>query len=120
MYFVYSKTINIASDYNYDTIDMVNYFIDQFNPIECFSECGIDSEPADLIAYIFGTSENWFDSFAQYIGLEESILNMISEGNLSEDELVEQISNAISTELENYYTKHWDAFKKEYLEETTK
>lgn len=120
MHFVYSKTINIASDYNYDTIDMVNYFIDQFNPIECFSECGIDSEPADLIAYIFGTSENWFDSFAQYIGLEESILNMISEGNLSEDNLIEQISNAISTELEDYYEQHWDDFKKEYLEETTK
>lgn len=120
MYFVYRREINIASDYNYDTIDMVNYFIDQFNPIECFSECGIDSEPADFVAYIFGTSENWFDSFAQYIGLEENIINMISEGNLSEDELAEQISNAVSDELENYYTKHWDDFKKEYLEETNK
>ena len=117
MHFVYRKEINIASDYNYDTIEMVNYFIEQFDPIECFSECGIDSEPADFIAYIFGTSENWFDSFAQYIGLEENIINMISEGNLSEDQLVEQISNAISTDLENYYTKHWEEYKKEYLEE---
>ena len=117
MHFIYRKEINIASDYNYDTIEMVNYFIDQFDPIECFSECGIDSEPADFIAYIFGTSENWFDSFAQYIGLEENIINMISEGNLSEDQLVEQISNAISTNLENYYTKHWEEYKKEYLEE---
>lgn len=118
MYFIYRKEINIASDYNYDTIEMINYFINQFNPIECFSECGIDSEPADFIAYIFGTSENWFDSFAQYIGLEENIINIISEGNLSEDQLVEQISNAISTDLENYYIKHWEECKKEYLEET--
>ena len=117
MHFIYRKEINIASDYNYDTIEMVNYFIDQFDPIECFSECGIDSEPADFRAYIFGTSENWFDSFAQYIGLEENIINMISEGNLYEDQLVEQISNAISTDLENYYTKHWEEYKKEYLEE---
>lgn len=42
---------------------------------------------------------------------------MISEGNLSENQLVEQISNAISTDLENYYTKHWEEYKKEYLEE---
>ena len=118
MYFIYRKEINIASDYNYDTTEMINYFIGQFNPIEGFSECGIDLEPADFIAYIFGTSENWFDSFAQYIGLEENIINMISEGNLSEDELVEQISNAISTDLENYYTKHWEVYKKEYLKET--
>ena len=118
MHFIYRKEINIASDYNYDTIEMVNYFIGQFNPIEYFSECGIDSEPADFIAYIFGTSENWFDSFAQYIGLEENIINMIYEGNLSEDQLVEQISNAISTDLETYYTKHWEEYKKEYLEET--
>lgn len=118
MYFIYRKEINIASDYNYDTIAMVNYFIDQFDPIAYFSECGIDSEPADFIAYIFGTSENWFDSFAQYIGLEENIINMIYDGNLSEDQLVEQISNAISTDLENYYTKHWEEYKKEYLEET--
>ena len=119
MYFVYSKTINIASDYNYDTIEMINYFIDQFNPIEeYFSECGIDSEPDDFVMYIFETSENWFDSFAQYIGLEENIINMISEGVMSENELVEQISNAISTDLENYYTKHWEEYKKEYLKET--
>lgn len=96
MYFVYSKTINIASDYNYDTREMINYFIDQFNPIEYFSECGIDSEPNDFVTYIFATPEYWFDAFAQYI------------------ELTEQISNAISTDLENYYTKHWE----EYLEET--
>lgn len=120
MYFIYSKTINIASDYNYDTIDMVNYFIDQFSLLECFSECGVDLEPADFIAYIFGTSENWFDSFAQYIGLEENIINMISEGVVSEDELVEQISNAISSDLEKYYEKHWEEFKKEYLDETSK
>lgn len=120
MYFVYSKTINIASDYNYDTIAMVNYFIDQFNPIEYFSECGIDSEPDDFVTYIFETSEDWFDSFTQYIGLEENIINMISEGNLSEDELAAQIYNAINTELEDYYEQHWDDFKKEYLEETNK
>lgn len=53
MYFIYRKEINIASDYNYNTIEMVNYFIDQFDPIACFSECGIDSEPADFIAYIY-------------------------------------------------------------------
>ena len=119
MYFVYSKTINIASDYNYDTIEMINYFIDQFNPIEeYFSECGIDSEPNDFIRYIFEIPESWFDSFAQYIELEENIINMISEGVMSENELVEQISNAISTDLENYYTKHWEEYKKEYLKET--
>ena len=120
MYFVYSKTINVASDYDYDTTDMVNYFIDQFSPLECFSECGVDSEPSDFISYIFGTSEIWFDSFAQYIGLEESIINMISYGDLSEDDLVEQISNAISSDLEKYYENHWEEFKKEYLDETSK
>lgn len=118
MYFIYRKEINISSDYNYDTIEMINYFIDQFNPIEYFSECGIDSEPDDFVAYIFETAENWFDSFAQYIGLEENIISMISEGNLSEYELVEQISNAISIDLENYYAKHWEVYKKEYLKET--
>lgn len=120
MYFIYSKTINIASDYNYDIIDMVNYFIDQFSLLECFSECGVDLEPADFIAYIFGTSENWFDSFAQYIDLEKNIITMISEGVVSEDELVEQISNAISSDLEKYYEKHWEEFKKKYLDETSK
>ena len=32
---------------------MVNYFIDQFSLLECFSECGVDLEPADFIDYIF-------------------------------------------------------------------
>ena len=120
MYFIYSKTINIASEFNYDTINVVDYFIDQFNPSEYFSECGVDSEPADFVSYIFETSENWFDSFAQYIGLEENLVNMISEGEISENDLVEQISDTIGSELENYYDKHWEEFKKEYLEETSK
>ncbi len=120
MYFVYRKSINIASECDYDNIDMINYFIDYYSPIEYFYECGVDSEPTDFINYIFAVSEDWFDSFAQYIGLEENIINMISEGDLSEDVLVEQISNAISSDLEKYYEKHWEEFKKEYLDETSK
>lgn len=120
MYFVYSKTINIASEYNYDTRDIINYFIDYYNPIEYFNEYGVDSTPSDFVAYIFETSEDWFESFAHYIVLEKNLVDMISDGELDIDTLIEQISDTISSELETYYDQHWDEFKKEYLEEASK
>lgn len=113
MYFIYSKTINIASEINYPTQNIINFFIDNFTPIEdYFDECGVDTNSSEFISYIFETSDTWFDSFCNYIGLEENVLN-----NMYEDDIINQISDAVGDDLFDYFTKHWDEYLKEYLTE---
>lgn len=102
MHFVYTKQINIASEYNYPIDGIVDWFIKNYN-LACAFETNDISEPVDIVYAIFSTEDSWYDNFVHDYELEDDLIE-----NLSPRELVDQIEEATTDKLLDYYTKHWN------------
>lgn len=102
MFFVYEKTINVASKYNYPIDDLFNWFATNWDIYTALEDLGDTATPQDIVNDIFFNPDCWYDSFVRDMDLEEDIVD-----NLPSDELAEQLRDLLEDKLLDYYTKHW-------------
>ena len=103
MFFVYEKTINVASEYNYPTESIVKWFISNWDISNTFEDLGDTTTPQDIVNDIFWNPDCWYDDFVRDMDLEEDLVN-----NLPSDELASQIKDVTEDLLFKYYTEHWE------------
>lgn len=108
MYFVYQKQVNLASEYDYPTESIVNWFINNWDISATFEDLGDTATPQDIVNDIFWNPDCWYDSFVRDMELEEDITE-----NLPSDELSDQVKDVAEDLLFKYYTKHWEDLKNE-------
>lgn len=107
MYFVYQKTLNIATECNYDIDQIFEFFRDRYTVEEMVEEYGEDVTVRSILDYIWLNPDFWYDAFLQRFDLEEELCEL-DEGDLSN-----QICEAVNERLRNYY----EVAIKEYKED---
>lgn len=106
MYFIYQKTFNVATEYNYDIDQIFEFFRDQYSVEEMVEEYGENVTAQDILDYIWLNPDYWYDAFLQRFDIEEELRE------LDDMDLANQICEAINERLHNYY----EAAIKEYKE----
>lgn len=100
MYFIYPKSLNIASEYNYNNKDIVNFFKKIYNTDSIFSIYDSDVTAQEIVDDIWMNPEAWYDSFIDQFQIEQEVLD-----NLDSDEVIDQINEAINSDLVSYFNK---------------
>lgn len=99
MYFVYQKTINVASDY-YNPKTILQWFKNYIDITDYQDMYGDKTTGKDIVDEIFYNYENWIDKFCIAFTLDKDLID-----NAFMDEIVEQIKEAIKDKLEDHYNK---------------
>ena len=108
MYFVYQKSINIASEYSYNVesiIEWLQTYIDGNYIKEVYDK---DVTAVDIVYDIFCVLFEWYDAFVQNFDVEQDVID-----NMSQEDLSRQIEEVAKDKLLDYYTKYLKELKLE-------
>lgn len=108
MYFVYSKQINVASEYSYDVDDIIEWFKNYIDLQDAIEAHGKDITAKDIVDDIFYEPDYWYDAFIQNLDVEQDVID-----NMTSNDLSEQIKEVAEDKLLDYYTKCLEELKLE-------
>ena len=108
MYFVYTKQINVASEYSYDVDDIIEWFKNYIDLQDAIEAHGKDITAKDIVADIFYEPDYWYDAFIQNLDVEQDVID-----NMTSNDISEQIKEVAEDKLLDYYTKCLEELKLE-------
>lgn len=106
MYFVYSKQINVASEYSYDVDDIIEWFKNYIDLQDAIEAHGKDITAKDIVDDIFYEPDYWYDAFIQNLDVEQDVVD-----NMTPSDISEQIKEVAEDKLLDYYTKCLEELK---------
>lgn len=108
MYFVYTKQINVASEYSYDVDDIIEWFKNYIDLQDTIEAHGKDITAKDIVDDIFYEPDYWYDAFIQNLDVEQDVID-----NMTSNDISEQIKEVAEDKLLDYYTKCLEELKLE-------
>lgn len=108
MYFVYTKQINVASEYSYDVDDIIEWFKNYIDLQDAIEAHGKDITAKDIVDDIFYEPDYWYDAFIQNLDVEQDVID-----NMTSNDISEQIKEVAEDKLLDYYTKCLEELKLE-------
>lgn len=105
MHFVYQKTINVASEDNYNPNKLFEWFRYSIDADDTIEQYGKETTAQDIVDDIFYKPDNWYDGFIRYFDLGQDVIDNVTPTDISE-----QIREAIEDKLLDYYTKYLQEF----------
>ena len=108
MYFVYTKQINVASEYSYDVDDIIEWFKNYIDLQDAIEAHGKDITAKDIVDDIFYEPDYWYDAFIQNLDIEQDVID-----NMTSNDISEQIKEVAEDKLLDYYTKCLEELKLE-------
>lgn len=99
MYFVYSKQINVASEYSYNVESIIEWFQNYIDGDYIKTVYEKDVTARDIVNDIFCEPDEWHDDFVQNFDIEQDIID-----NLTQNDLSKQIEEVAEDKLLDYYT----------------
>lgn len=108
MYFVYQKSISIASEYSYNVESIIEWFKNYIDGdyIKTVYEKAVTAR--DIVDDIFCEPDEWYDAFVQNFDVEQDVID-----NMSQEDLSRQIEEVAKDKLLDYYTKYLEELKLE-------
>lgn len=108
MYFVYQKSISIASEYSYNVESIIEWFKNYIDGdyIKTVYEKAVTAR--DIVDDIFCEPDEWYDAFVQNFDVEQDVID-----NMSQNDLSRQIEEVAKDKLLDYYTKYLKELKLE-------
>ena len=106
MYFVYQKSINVASKYSYDVESIIEWFQNYIDGDYIKTVYDKDITARDIVDDIFYNPDDWYDDFVQKFDIEQEILDHITQNDLSL-----QIEEVAKDKLFDSYTKYLEELK---------
>ena len=108
MYFIYQKSINVASKYSYDVESIIEWFQNYIDGDYIKTVYEKDITAKDIVDDIFYNPDDWYDDFIQSFNVEPDVID-----NMTQNDLSHQIEEVAEDKLLDYYTKYLEELKLE-------